>query len=162
MALGFISYSACFNTQPPEGGWRFFGQIRRQDLVSTHSRLKAAGTSTSPNLTGVKCFNTQPPEGGWGGSYDDTAIKKVSTHSRLKAAGNVGGIILVRYKKVSTHSRLKAAGAQNHGKHPHQAVSTHSRLKAAGKNLSEKMSQSQRFNTQPPEGGWTILRRFRT
>ena len=34
----------CFNTQPPEGGWR-------EDDSKTHR---------------LSCFNTQPPEGGWG------------------------------------------------------------------------------------------------
>ena len=34
-----------FNTQPPEGGWqvRFDGKDQ-SEMVSTHSRLKAAGT----------------------------------------------------------------------------------------------------------------------
>ena len=99
----------CFNTQPPEGGWRlipFFLRLRlgfntqppeggwNADLanpycgnVSTHSRLKAAGSdfyygymdkdvSTHSRLKAAgwswcyarfwgSCFNTQPPEGGW-------------------------------------------------------------------------------------------------
>ena len=33
-----------FNTQPPEGGWRFTLAERVQHPVSTHSRLKAAGS----------------------------------------------------------------------------------------------------------------------
>ena len=33
----------CFNTQPPEGGWDVLNAICRGDIVSTHSRLKAAG-----------------------------------------------------------------------------------------------------------------------
>ena len=33
----------CFNTQPPEGGWKFF----TLEALNEH------------------CFNTQPPEGGW-------------------------------------------------------------------------------------------------
>ena len=33
-------------------------------LVSTHSRLKAAGISKRISPT-VRRFNTQPPEGGW-------------------------------------------------------------------------------------------------
>ena len=57
-------------------------------FVSTHSRLKAAGT----------CYSEQ-----------GTKIK-VSTHSRLKAAGHGGGVFDV-FLAVSTHSRLKAAGA---------------------------------------------------
>ena len=55
--------------------------------VSTHSRLKAAGTPF-PQLT------HQFP---------------VSTHSRLKAAGRKAALLL-RSNRVSTHSRLKAAG----------------------------------------------------
>ena len=55
----------CFNTQPPEGGWDKPGIFLPTDIVSTHSRPKAAGTE-SP-------------------SFRQTI--KVSTHSRPKAAG---------------------------------------------------------------------------
>ena len=34
------------------------------DLVSTHSRLKAAGGINVAALSPSPCFNTQPPEGG--------------------------------------------------------------------------------------------------
>ena len=55
-----------FNTQPPEGGWE---AIKRayigDDGVSTHSRLKAAGSISMVLFCPPKCFNTQPPEGGW-------------------------------------------------------------------------------------------------
>ena len=34
-----------FNTQPPEGGWRHLLGFSDDDLVSTHSRPKAAGKS---------------------------------------------------------------------------------------------------------------------
>ena len=58
-------------------------------IVSTHSRLKAAGRCIA-TLRGIWCcFNTQPPEGGW--------VQQVQNH--------IGGF------PVSTHSRLKAAGA---------------------------------------------------
>ena len=55
----------CFNTQPPEGGWA--DEIRRicHYLVSTHSRLKAAGFCPCLPALRQRCFNTQPPEGGW-------------------------------------------------------------------------------------------------
>ena len=33
--------------------------------VSTHSRLKAAGLRRSSETRRNICFNTQPPEGGW-------------------------------------------------------------------------------------------------
>ena len=35
-------------------------------------------------------------------------------------------------------------------------VSTHSRLKAAGQFKDVFLNMVQSFNTQPPEGGWTI------
>ncbi len=55
----------CFNTQPPEGGWRH---------LSYHNNINTG-------------FNTQPPEGGWGVIFDYTRVFIVSTHSRPKAAG---------------------------------------------------------------------------
>ena len=33
-------------------------------------------------------------------------------------------------------------------------VSTHSRPKAAGDEICRHLHEGQRFNTQPPEGGW--------
>ena len=36
---------AGFNTQPPEGGWQHTFFVTNDDVVSTHSRLKAAGAS---------------------------------------------------------------------------------------------------------------------
>ena len=57
------------------------------DVVSTHSRLKAAGRSRK-----------LPPR-----------RADVSTHSRLKAAGSVT-VVGRFFNLVSTHSRLKAAG----------------------------------------------------
>ena len=56
-------------------------------IVSTHSRLKAAGLVYRIRLRRLR----------------------VSTHSRLKAAGALEGVSNAELK-VSTHSRLKAAG----------------------------------------------------
>ena len=53
-----------FNTQPPEGGWDKLDGADTYDVVSTHSRLKAAGGDCSVKR-GDDGFNTQPPEGGW-------------------------------------------------------------------------------------------------
>ena len=90
-----------FNTQPPEGGW--LHQLHRRHfvaLVSTHSRLKAAGLNLIEQIPTSLSFNTQPPEGGWFllGLDDDGG--GVSTHSRLKAAGlgaGQGQTILCRF-----------------------------------------------------------------
>ena len=61
-----ISETVCFNTPPPEGGWKY-GIIHEKSKIS---------------------FNTQPPEGGWlRGEFKLLALTDVSTHSRPKAAG---------------------------------------------------------------------------
>ena len=85
MFFAFMGIS--FNTQPPEGGWRFRRSGHGPLGVSTHSRPKAAGsewcatalrlpvsTHSRPKAAGCSGgrdkvsrtgFNTQPPEGGW-------------------------------------------------------------------------------------------------
>ena len=98
---------SCFNTQPPEGGWRQDGYKVLADFVSTHSRPKAAvgggrknrgvqwvSTHSRPKAAGLcrnrpshlACFNTQPPEGGWFNQKVRFRNLLVSTHSRPKAA----------------------------------------------------------------------------
>ena len=58
---------------------------------------------------------------------------------------------------VSTHSRPKAAG-QHHGVIGIVlAVSTHSRPKAAGFAGKNPRTRRHGFNTQPPEGGWSVI-----
>ena len=64
---GIIKTFACFNTQPPEGGWRW-----RAGIIKTFA-----------------CFNTQPPEGGWAADGAGVFKSVVSTHSRPKAAGTL-------------------------------------------------------------------------
>ena len=56
--------------------------------VSTRSRPKAAGcTTTNPQIPSIR-FNTQPPEGGWEiHAVRPTFHRLVSTRSRPKAAG---------------------------------------------------------------------------
>ena len=78
----------------------------------------------------------------------------VSTHSRPKAAGQA---CVNRFFEVvvSTHSRPKAAGRSLFVVRLFHLVSTHSRPKAAGGVGSKNSSCYCRFNTQPPEGGWS-------
>ena len=40
-------------------------ESRANIKVSTHSRLKAAGAREAAKVGYLHCFNTQPPEGGW-------------------------------------------------------------------------------------------------
>ena len=64
--FGVLILNGRFNTQPPEGGWLDIAEVMRcEAMVSTHSRLKAAGLD----------------------SFFLHILGKVSTHSRLKAAG---------------------------------------------------------------------------
>ena len=78
--------------------------------VSTHSRLKAAGSPPTSVFLELLGFNTQPPEGGWVAEPRMSGLSRVSTHSRLKAAGKLKTKLL-KNQLVSTHSRLKAAGS---------------------------------------------------
>ena len=77
------------------------------------------------------CFNSQPPEGGWGDKTGARMAFRVSTHSRPKAAG-------------SAHPNVQITSS----------VSTHSRPKAAGRISFIAFFTLERFNSQPPEGGW--------
>ena len=58
------------------------------DIVSTHSRPKAAGRINLIDIGSGQSFNTQPPEGGWDGRAQIRIRNVVSTHSRPKAAGS--------------------------------------------------------------------------
>ena len=175
MAVGV----ACFNTQPPEGGWRSQCSCYYLDKVSTHSRPKAAGASAALLHAPNACFNTQPPEGGWApptsspltayAQFQHTAARRrlglrmlgacstgiVSTHSRPKAAGSLSGVDF-SFRYVSTHSRPKAAGCCKPDNELKPFVSTHSRPKAAGIHKWMMTACILSFNTQPPEGGWQL------
>ena len=77
----------------------------------------------------------------------------VSTRSRPKAAG-VCSMRTSVGRSVSTHSRPKAAGKITTTATQVKTVSTHSRPKAAGKVAIYWAFCINRFNSQPPEGGW--------
>ena len=99
-------------------------------------------------------FNTQPPEGGWYRVGLQCFESIVSTHSRPKAADEElqkRQILIL----VSTHSRPKAAERKKAAPFLTDKVSTHSRPKAAGLVLCLFLPPN-RFNTQPPEGGWAL------
>ena len=101
-------------------------------VVSTHSRLKAAGAAVSAVCAVPARFNTQPPEGGWPCvCLWPPHNRRVSTHSRLKAAGGGGG----------------GAGGRDGGFNTQPPEGGWCRLKI-GRWVNT------RFNTQPPEGGW--------
>ena len=146
----------CFNTQPPEGGWEWEKLDKHKlEMVSTHSRPKAAGSEIQTAF-----FNGA----------------EVSTHSRPKAAGfqfiTFDGAFAFQHtaarRRLVYHVLLSASAylfqhtaARRRldeitpTKRGNRAVSTHSRPKAAGIRIDLANDQAARFNTQPPEGGWS-------
>ena len=126
-----FDFGYCFNTQPPEGGWKVSVMCHPVLRVFQHTAARRRLAFPAPlpqacflfqhtaarrrlghchNVCHRLCsFNTQPPEGGWDAGLMPEDSTVVSTHSRPKAAGTAvskGAEIMV----VSTHSRPKAAG----------------------------------------------------
>ena len=50
-------------------------------IVSTHSRLKAAGHRRYPLDAFRACFNTQPPEGGWDVETYERKVEQLFQHT---------------------------------------------------------------------------------
>ena len=94
----------CFNTQPPEGGWRLAQGVavaggfqhtaarrrlkkawlkNQREKVSTHSRPKAAADLVLAASI-WSCFNTQPPEGGCQATIFITMICKLFQHTAAR------------------------------------------------------------------------------
>ena len=110
-----------------------FAALECLEIVGFNSQPPEGGwTKQAASWELTCCFNSQPPEGGWVLEY-----RKIGTQEafQLTAARRrlVGGAA----------ARIAAIG-----------VSTHSRPKAAGAHHSPKTRQPNRFNSQPPEGGW--------
>ena len=160
LVLGDLTVQITVSTHSrPKAAGRANGNSTYTVVVSTHSRPKAAGTCKTFARRSYKSFNTQPPEGGWvAQTLQATMIAEVSTHSRPKAAGHSrgrGGWFV----PVSTHSRPKAAGRRQRCGGLSALVSTHSRPKAAGSTSFIRLCDFISFNTQPPEGGWNVMKR---
>ena len=58
---------------------------------------------------------------------------------------------------ISTHSRAKAAGAGRLLIEIRRVISTHSRAKAAGHHAVPQQAVQYHFNSQPREGGWSLI-----
>ena len=128
-----IGRLCCFNTQPPEGGWRLGAahpagfRIRSFQHTAARRRLAPSPTPSSP----TSGFNTQPPEGGWGiGSKQSSCYARFNTqppeggwarsvprqpqyvgfNTQPPEGGWSETAISVLPEPVSTHSRPKAAG----------------------------------------------------
>ena len=143
-----------FNTQPPEGGWVNFSSVTNMLVVFQHTaaRRRLGDIQFHIRLTfpfqhtaARRRLDVLASVPGGAGS--------VSTHSRPKAAGSPS-VPNMAAVAVSTHSRPKAAGGKGFTIEQWRSVSTHSRPKAAGSLTTRILKCENRFNTQPPEGGW--------
>ena len=149
-------------------------------MVSTHSRPKAAGLKNSSDVRPTVCFNTQPPEGGWNRKLE-TAFLVWGFNTQPPEGGwfqfahGSGAYALFQHTaarrrlghslsislcglNVSTHSRPKAAGFRHSIAFDFPCMFQHT---AARRRLGfsiEKVGNINRFNTQPPEGGWAACR----
>ena len=125
--------------------------------VSTHSRPKAAGPQAIRRDSQDYSFNTQPPEGGWFLERVFAAAQVVFQHTaarRRLVFGGAAGIDDALFQHTAARRRL-AISYEFTWVPP--LVSTHSRPKAAGI-LADAMEAmfAASFNTQPPEGGWSL------
>ncbi len=81
--------------------------------------------------------------------------QKLFQHTAARRRLAMFTVMMICSTGVSTHSRPKAAGREKLQKWVICIVSTHSRPKAAGPIKSTAARSRGRFNTQPPEGGWS-------
>ena len=123
-------------------------------VVSTHSRPKAAGKPCKQLIAHYRCFNTQPPEGGW--------LRFDHRHHRPQRFQHTAArrrlAILIKPKRPKQQFQHTAARRRLEASLLPPlvgfVVSTHSRPKAAGIPANRATTHANRFNTQPPEGGW--------
>ena len=125
----------CFNTQPPEGGWVPHQAVRTRRPRFNTQPPEGGWPPPFTLLRPLVSFNTQPPEGGWGRSFD---LPKM-----------LGG-----FQHTAARRRLASRACINKF---WATVSTHSRPKAAGLMTAFRADCRPSFNTQPPEGGWSLI-----
>ena len=125
---------ACFNTQPPEGGWYRWYRAT-SGIACFNTQPPEGGWQIGFNLRfHITRFNTQPPEGGWTSLPSLPSLKKPFQHTAARRRLGVAMAKILIPFGVSTHSRPKAAGFRRIAMPSEQQVSTHSRPKAAGCN----------------------------
>ena len=128
--------------------------IRRQPFQHTAARRRLADRAANP--ANIVRFNTQPPEGGWADYQQQRHPAGVSTHSRPKAAGKRQSKKRRKGKFQHTAARRRlattGAGLCNAGMFQHTAA----RRRLANVSTTNGVT-TVCFNTQPPEGGWSLM-----
>ena len=129
---------------------------RWHDLVSTHSRPKAAGSTTGFTLCDAEGFNTQPPEGGW--MAWQTAWLGWITFQHTAARRRLDPTVDERsaaywFQHTAARRRLAAMSGRSECIMWFQHTAARRRLGL----LFDWALWHCCFNTQPPEGGWNAL-----
>ena len=122
-----------FNTQPPEGGWLFFGAEYATGTMFQHT----AARRRLGRLRHYICRGRL--------QFQHTAAR------RRLALPLTARFTKTRFQHTAARRRLGGFFVNWYYK---IKVSTHSRPKAAGKAQIEDKENIISFNTQPPEGGW--------
>ena len=172
-----LEYHDCFNTQPPEGGWKIQRQHFPKLTVFQHTaarrRLGRQRHQTPPDCIG---FNTQPPEGGWESLR--TIAKKINEFQHTAArrrldfkyrsassivvlqhtaavwgvyCGFMYSVFLACLQHTAAVWGLAAAAVSSVSLVLFQHTAARRRLVRQVSTLSLNYTS---FNTQPPEGGW--------
>ena len=123
---------ACFNTQPPEGGWGLDGALLQALNVSTHSRPKAAGRKSADRLSWVVPFQHTAARRRLGINLNHaptcTLFQHTAARRRLESMGQTFIQEMVSFNTQPPEGGWVSKALPN----PFYGC----------------------FNTQPPEGGW--------
>ena len=153
-------------------------QLSKRPLpVSTHSRPKAAGTSSTQSTRSWLSFNTQPPEGGWPVTPKSSRLEMLFQHTAARrrlvpSACNrprrflsfntqppEGGWALsadvfaqlAEFQHTAARRRLGGQVLKKWREGLFQHTAARRRLADSAFGIPDRAAG---FNTQPPEGGW--------
>ena len=152
-----------FNTQPPEGGCApFQSLLEKSDSFNTQPPEGGCSTFTL-SISSFFCFNTQPPEGGCGSAVMWRQKAKLFQHTATRR----WLLCCVRKHRfifsVSTHSHPKVAAFYplfwSGRKNGFQHTATRRWLRLNKETIKNIINFG--FNTQPPEGGCSLLKKAR-
>ena len=75
MVMSSVRARLSFNTQPPEGGWRFYAFGDGGYCGFNTQPPEGGWLGASVGIGAAQGFNTQPPEGGWSLSQKPCSIR---------------------------------------------------------------------------------------
>ena len=145
----------CFNTQPPEGGWRIALGIGYLIFVSTHSRPKAAGWATASRLRSSSMFQHTAARRRL--ALYCRAVAGINWFQHTAARRRLGLSATWRGRRARFNTQPPEGGwflraDFRIAQYSFQHTAARRRLAAT----SGRTAQRRCFNTQPPEGGWAL------